>query len=103
MELPAERPEALFEVGLVDAELSRQAKEAEIVAVPTEREDVRALRTEVDVYRRAAAAILANLKRRCRRLGGHFNCYAPKELPHPHVVLAFGLLKTNPLLIRFVS
>jgi hypothetical protein len=29
--------------------------------------------------------------------------YAPNELPQPQVDFAFGLLKTNPLLIRLVS
>jgi hypothetical protein len=29
--------------------------------------------------------------------------YALKEMPQPQVLFAFGLLNTNPLLIRFVS
>jgi hypothetical protein len=39
--------------------------------VTTDREDLRALRAEVDIDRRAAAAVLAGLNRRVRGIGRH--------------------------------
>ena len=103
MELAAERAKPLFEIGDVEVQLARNAEEREIVALTAERQDLRALRAEVHVDRGAAAAGAADLNRGGRG-GGHFTLfYAPKELPQPQVDFAFGLLKTNPLLIRLVS
>ena len=103
MELAAERTEPLFEVSDVEVQLPGNAEKRKIVALTAERQDLRALRAEVHVDRRAAAAGSADLNRRGRG-GGHFTLfYAPKELPQPQVAFAFGLLKTNPLLIRLVS
>src|SRR5262245_17108328 len=60
MKLPAQVAKPSLEIGRLNRELSRQPHEREIVAVPSEREDPAALRTEVLVYRgpRAAAAAL---------------------------------------------
>ena len=63
MKLAAERPEPLLELGRVEVQLARQAQESEVVAVPAERQDLRALRAEVRVDGRAAAAITADLNR----------------------------------------
>ena len=60
MKLPAERAEPLLEIGDVEIQLARQAEKREVVAVPAERQDLRALRAEVHVDRRAAAAIAAD-------------------------------------------
>ena len=72
-----------------------------------ERENFRALGAEVRVDRRPAAAALADLKRRRGHVRSHKGAavagYAPKELPQPQVLFAFGLLNTKPLLIRLVS
>ena len=94
MKLTAERTEPLLEVGRVHRQLSRQPEEAEVVALTGERQDLRALGTEVRIERSACAAMAASLER---------GVHAPNELPQPQVVFAFGLLNTNPLLIMFVS
>ena len=103
MKLAAQLAEAPLEIRAVDVQFSRQAEEAEVVAVAPEGQNFRALRAEVRVEGRAGAALAAHLKRRgCR--GRHTRrAYAPKELPQPQVVFAFGLLNTKPLLIKFVS
>ena len=62
MELPAQLAEAPLEIGGVEIQLARQAEEREVVAVPAERQDLRALRTEVRVDRRAAAALATRLE-----------------------------------------
>ena len=129
MKLPAQAAKPLLEIVGADVELARQPEKREVVTVPADRENLRALRAEVRVDRRAAAAVTADLKCGCG-LRGHdiqvpgfhvpefkvrtanvelwnlelWNLsYAPNELPQPHVDFAFGLLKTNPLLMRFVS
>jgi hypothetical protein len=63
MELAAERSEALLEIRRLDAELARQAEKAEVVAHAAERQELRALRAEVRVDRRTAAAVATDLKR----------------------------------------
>ena len=99
MKLPAERAEVPVELGRVNRQPSRETHELEVIALASEGEDSGALRTEVDVYWSAAAAALADLNGRCTDFRGH----PPKELPQPQVVFAFGLLNTNPLLIKLVS
>ena len=56
MKLAAQRAEPLLEIGRVEVQLARQPEEREVVAVAAERQDLRALRAEVHVDRRAAAA-----------------------------------------------
>ena len=63
MKLPAERAEALLERGALQVQPVRQTHEGEVVAMSAERQDLRALRTEVGVDRRAAAAVATHLKR----------------------------------------
>ena len=62
MKLPAERAEAPRELGGLQVEAVRQADEREVVAMPAERQNLRALRTEMRVNGRAAAAITTHLK-----------------------------------------
>ncbi len=70
MKLPAQAAEPLLEIVGADVELARQPEKREVVAVPADRQDLRALRAEVRVDGRAAAAITADLK--CGRgLGSH--------------------------------
>src|SRR4029079_15531386 len=64
MKLPAERTKTALELRRIEVEPPRQPHEREIIAVPPEREDLGALRAEVPVDRRAAAAVTADLKRR---------------------------------------
>ena len=68
MKLPAERAEALLEIGRVDVQLARQPEEREVVAVTAERQDLRALRTEVrvDGARRRRSCCVQILKRESR-------------------------------------
>ena len=63
MKLPAQRAETLLEIGDVEVQLARHAEKREVVALPAERQDLGALRTEVHVDRRAAAAGPADLNR----------------------------------------
>jgi hypothetical protein len=100
MELAAEIAEASLEVRQIDLQPAWQAEEAEVVAVPPDRQDPAALRTEVIVdWRAGAAASAFELRYRANRdgLSGGHGGYAPKELPQPQVCFAFGLLNTNPL------
>src|SRR5262245_21595985 len=71
MKLAAQRPEGLLEILCRQIELARKAQEGEVVAVPAERENLRALRTEMNVHGSAAAAAAADLKRRRGGLGRH--------------------------------
>jgi hypothetical protein len=64
MKLTAQRPESLLEIRGGEVQPARQTEETEIVAVTAQREDLRALRAEMDVDRSAAAAVLARLKRK---------------------------------------
>jgi hypothetical protein len=95
VELAAERAKLLLEINRVEIQLARNTEERIVIALTAERQNLRALRTEVRIDRRAAPAAAAHLKR--------WHTYAPNELPHPQTVSALGLLKTNPLLIRLVS
>ena len=62
MKLAAERSESPLQIGHVEVQFSRQTEEGEIVAVAAERQNLRALRAEVRVNRRASPASLAGLK-----------------------------------------
>jgi hypothetical protein len=62
-------PEPLFELRRLEIELPRQPEKTEVVAVPADRQDLGALRAEVRVHRRAAAAIATDLK--SGSSGGH--------------------------------
>jgi hypothetical protein len=70
VELPTQGAEILFELHCVDSELTRHPEVREVVAVPAERQDLGALRAEVDVQRCATAAAAADLKR-MRGFGTH--------------------------------
>ena len=62
MKLAAEGSEPPLQIGHVDVQFSRQTEEGEIIAVAAERQNLRALRAEVGVNRRASTASLAGLK-----------------------------------------
>src|SRR4051812_41182480 len=62
MELAAEGAEARFEVSEIELQPARNAEERKVVTVPAERQNPRALRAEVRVGARAAAAVAADLK-----------------------------------------
>ena len=63
VEFAAQLSETPFEILSIDTEVTRQAKEAEVITKPPERKDAVALRAEVLIDRRAGAAI-ATLERR---------------------------------------
>ena len=74
-------PPSLLEIVDVEIQPARQTEKREVVAVAPDREDLRALRAEVRVDRRAAAAILADLKWRRGGMRGHatsFLCPMPR-------------------------
>jgi hypothetical protein len=62
---------ALLQLGCVQIELPGDSQEREIIAVPADRQDLAALRTEMDIHGRSAAAIPADLKRASGGWGGH--------------------------------
>ena len=64
VKLPAEPAEPRFEIRLDEIQFAGQTKEAEVVAVTPQREYLRALRAEMRVDGRPAAATPAGLKRR---------------------------------------
>jgi hypothetical protein len=62
VELPAQRPEAALEIGGFQVELPWNPEKRKIVAMPPERQNLAALRAEVHVHGRPAAAVPAGLK-----------------------------------------
>jgi hypothetical protein len=66
MKLAAQNPKSLFEQTRIEVQFSRDAKKREVIAAPSERQNLRALRTEVDVDGRSATAGPANLQSRGR-------------------------------------
>src|SRR6267378_3856943 len=73
MKLAAQRPESLLEIGEIEIQSPRHADERKVVALPPERQNPGALRTEVRIYRRSAAAASTNLDDGTRRDGRHLH------------------------------
>src|SRR5258706_5278747 len=82
MQLTAQAAEPLLEIVRVDGQLARQAEKREVIAVAADGEKPGALRAEVGVDGRAAAAIAADLKRVCD-LGTHGEQVPTGTLPMP--------------------
>src|SRR5205823_2206650 len=53
VKLPTERAKALLQVGRFELQLSRETEERKIVAVASQRQELRTLRTEMDIDRGA--------------------------------------------------
>src|SRR6187402_873072 len=64
VELPAERAKTLLEERRIELQLPRHAHEGEVVAVPSNRQNLGALRAEVHIHRSAAATVAADLQAR---------------------------------------